>query len=137
MTRIRFTLDGRAMAAPLPQVREVVRAVGVQPLTGTRAPVTGVMQLGGRPVPVVDLRSGGEAGGDALVMTAAPESVESDLVVLAVDSVDQVLADDDLTAAEPPGPGMPQYVLGTCRIADTGEVLLLVDLWVLAGLPQT
>lgn len=132
--RIRFTLDGRLMAAPLEQVREVVRAVGVEQLTGTRAPVSGVLTLNGRPVPVVDLRSGAGDRGDALVMAAAPDGVESDLVVLAVDSVDEVLADDAIADLSTPGPGLPAYVVGTARLVDRDEVLLLVDLWQLAGL---
>ena len=42
--------------APLDQVREVVRATGVETLTGARAPVTRLLELRGTPLPVVDLR---------------------------------------------------------------------------------
>ena len=51
-----FVMGGRDLAAPLDQVREIIRAVGVQPLRGVRAPVTGLIELRGDPLPLVDLR---------------------------------------------------------------------------------
>ena len=58
-----FVMGGRDLAAPLDQVREIVRAVGVEPLPGVRAPVTGLIELRGDPLPVVDLRMEADAGG--------------------------------------------------------------------------
>ena len=54
---ITFRMGARVLAAPLDQVREVVRAVGVETLAGVRAPVTGLLELRGDPLPVVDLRT--------------------------------------------------------------------------------
>ena len=57
-----FVLGGREMAGALDEVREVVRATGIEGLAGTRAPVTGLLELRGTPVPVVDLRSDADPG---------------------------------------------------------------------------
>ena len=40
---VTFMMGGREMAGRLVEVREVVRAVGVEPLAGSRAPVTGLL----------------------------------------------------------------------------------------------
>ena len=53
---VTFAMDGRTLAGRLDEVREVVRATGIEPLAGARAPVTGLLVLRGQPVPVVDLR---------------------------------------------------------------------------------
>ena len=45
-----FVLGGREMAGALDEVREVVRATGIEGLAGTRAPVTGLLELRG-PLP--------------------------------------------------------------------------------------
>ena len=69
-----FHMNGRDLACRLGEVREVVRAVGIDPLPGTRAPVSGVLELRNDPLPVVDLRSDaypGEAG-DVLVLNPGP-----------------------------------------------------------------
>src|SRR5205823_13510323 len=83
-------MGGRDLAAPLDQVREIIRAVGVQPLRGVRAPVTGLTELRGDPLPVVDLRAEVEPGsaGDVDVMAAGVEgpvgiAVERVLAVVA------------------------------------------------------
>jgi len=136
-----FRLDQRLLAAPLEQVQEVLRAAGVEGLQGTRAPVTGVLSLRGRPVPVVDLRSNAYPGrtGDALVVQTppAPGVADGDVVVLAVDSVERVLGDGDAAAVRPAGIGLPDYVSGTTQLAGSGDEVLVVDLWRLAGLvPQ-
>ena len=67
---VTFLMGGREMAGRLLEVREVVRAVGVEPLAGIRAPVTGLLILRDLPLPVVDLRTEADAGdvGDVLVL---------------------------------------------------------------------
>ena len=60
---VTFVMGSREMAGALDEVREVVRATGLEELTGTRAPVTSLLELRGTPVPVVDLRSGCGPGG--------------------------------------------------------------------------
>ena len=131
-----FVMAGRDLAAPLSQVREIVRAVGVQPLVGVRAPVTGLIELRGDPLPIVDLRGieGVEAGvdGDVVVMAPGPEGP----VGVAVDRVLAVVDADGFVSDSGPRPiGLPVYVIEVLRTADDAyRPVLLVDLRLLAGL---
>jgi chemotaxis signal transduction protein len=113
-------------------VREVVRATGIEPLAGARAPVTGLLVLRGQPVPVVDLRAGSgddDATGDVLVL-----QVTDGVLGLAVDQVVAVLGEDELVSAEGQrGLGLPAYVLDVRRDASSAPVFL-VSLTALAGL---
>ena len=127
---VTFVTNGRAFAGRLGEVREVVRAVGIEALSGARAPVTGLLILRSAPVPVVDLRSAPYAGdtGDVLVLLT-PEGV----LGLAVDKVVAVLGPDDLAAVEQTAAGLPSYVLEVRKDA-AGEPVLVVSLPALAGL---
>jgi purine-binding chemotaxis protein CheW len=131
-----FVMAGRDLAAPLSQVREIVRAVGVQPLVGVRAPVTGLIELRGDPLPIVDLRGaeGVEAGvdGDVVVMAPGPEGP----VGVAVDRVLAVVDHEGFVSDSGPRPiGLPAYVIEVLRTADDMyKPVLLVDLRLLAGL---
>jgi chemotaxis signal transduction protein len=130
---ITFHMNGRDLACRLDEVREVVRAVGIDPLPGTRAPVSGVLELRNDPLPVVDLRSDaypGEAG-DVLVLNPGPDGSYGVAVdrVLAVVSEDALVSED----AERPG-GLPSYVVEVLRRPDDRAPVMLVALRVLAGL---
>ncbi len=131
---VSFTMGGRTLAGQLREVREVVRATGIEPLAGARAPVTGLLVLRGQPVPVVDLRSGagdGEelAAGDVLVLQVA-----EGILGLAVDRVHAVLGPDELVpAAGGRGIGLPAYVLEVRRDV-RGTPVFVVSLPALAGL---
>lgn len=129
---VTFVTGGRALAGRLGEVREVVRAVGIEALSGARAPVTGLLILRSSPVPVVDLRSDAYAGdtGDVLVLQT-PEGV----LGLAVDKVVAVLGPDELLpVTEQVAAGLlPSYVLEVRRDAG-GEPVLVVSLPALAGL---
>lgn len=128
---VTFVVGGRELAGRLVAVREVVRATGIDPLDGARAPVTGLLVLRGDPVPVVDLRTDAEAGdlGDVLVLDTA-----GGVVGLAVDKVLAVLGPDDLVATrERLGVGLPAYVLEVRRDA-TGSPVFVVSMTALAGL---
>ena len=48
---VTFVMGSREMAGALDEVREVVRATGLEELSGTRAPVTSLLELRGTPVP--------------------------------------------------------------------------------------
>lgn len=52
-----FRLDSLVMAIPTTDVRSVERAVLVSPLPEAPAPVVGVVNYSGEPVPVLDLRT--------------------------------------------------------------------------------
>lgn len=131
---VTFAMGGRELAGRLVDVREVVRAVGIEPLAGARAPVTGLLTLRGMPLPVVDLRAAAEPGdaGDVLVLLADDDGV----LGLAVDRVVAVLGPDDLaplTPGEHQPTGLPSYVLEVRRDA-SGRPVLVVALRALAGL---
>lgn len=131
---VTFVMGGREMAGQLLEVREVVRAIGVEPLAGARAPVTGLLTLRGNPVPVVDLRSGADPGdvGDVLVLVPDTEGV----LGLAVDQVLAVLAADELAPLDGDAPragSLPPYVVDVRRNA-AGRPVFVVALRALAGL---
>lgn len=131
---VTFVMDGRVLAGRLGEVREVVRATGIELLEGARAPVTGLLVLRGTPVPVVDLRTATDPGdtGDVLVL----EGLDGALG-LAVDKVLAVLAPDALTPTQVrPEAGLPAYVLEVRRDA-SGAPLFVVSLAALAGLLPT
>jgi chemotaxis signal transduction protein len=130
---ITFRMNGRDLACPLDEVREVVRAVGIEPLPGTRAPVSGMIELRNDPLPVVDLRSEAYPGeeGDVLVLNPA----EGGMYGVAVDRVLAVVSDDDLVADQAATPaGLPPYVTQVLRRPEDRAPVMLVALRVLAGL---
>ncbi|HYN75548.1 MAG TPA: chemotaxis protein CheW [Candidatus Limnocylindria bacterium] len=129
---ITFRMGARELAAPLDQVREVVRATGVETLVGVRAPVTGLLQLRGDPLPVVDLRTlpDRDDDGDVLVLVGDDDGP----LGLAVDQVVEVSDAESLVADNAPRPlGLPNYVLEVLRAADDGRPVFLVHLRALAG----
>ena len=130
---VTFEVGGQVMAGPLHDVREVVRAAGVQPLVGSRAPVTGLLLLRGNPVPLVDLRTSAEPGdtGDVLVLEVGDDGI----LGLAVDRVAAVVGEDDLRPVDDPvhAAALPSYVLEVRRDAADRPVFVVV-LRALAGL---
>lgn len=126
-----FVMGGRELAASLDQVREVVRAAGLEPLAGVRAPVTGLLELRGEPLPVVDLRNddADPLRGDVVVVTGGADGP----LGLAVDAVVAVVGPDALSGPDDrPLGGLPGYVRGVLH--DAERPVLLVDLLALAGL---
>jgi chemotaxis signal transduction protein len=130
---ITFEMNGRDLACPLDEVREVVRATGIEPLPGTRAPVSGMIELRNDPLPVIDLRSDAYPGeeGDVLVLNPTDGSSYGIAVdrVLAVVSGDGLVPDEGTTPA-----GLPDYVTQVLRRPDDRTPVMLVALRVLAGL---
>jgi two-component system chemotaxis response regulator CheV len=121
---VTFRLDNRIFALRLDQVREIVRLVGLEALPGARAPMAGVIDLRGNPLPVLDVRAAGAgpgATGDVLVM-----DLDGDQAGFAVDEVIAVLSADELpVSAEPPARSLPQYVVALhCY---DGDPVLVVD----------
>ena len=130
---ITFTMNERELACRLEEVREVVRAVGIDALPGTRAPVSGVLELRGDPLPLIDLRSTAYPGetGDVLVLNPGVGGSYGVAVdqVLAVVSADELVPDDNERPA-----GLPPYVLEVLRDPQDRSPVMLVNLRVLAGL---
>jgi chemotaxis signal transduction protein len=126
-------MNGRDLACPLEEVREVVRATGIEPLAGTRAPVSGMIELRNDPLPVVDLRSDAYPGeeGDVLVLNPGSGGTYG----VAVDRVLAVVSEDDLVSDEGNAPaGLPTYVTGVLRRPEDRAPVMLVALRELAGL---
>lgn len=121
---VMFRLGERAFATSLDDVREIVRLSGLQRLPGVQAPLAGVIELRGAPLPVLDVRGPDAPGdaGDVLVL-----EVDEDAVGVAVDQVLAVLPADALPElTDRPAKVLPSYVVGVRSSAD-GPVLL-VDL---------
>jgi purine-binding chemotaxis protein CheW len=114
-----FDIGGHELAAPLAEVREVVRVDRLDSLPGLEPPITGLMQLRGSPLPVADLRraevSANEAG-DVVLLAMADGS----LLGVAVDNVVAVVSGDALVADESGvvPTGFPSYVVGVLRRVD-------------------
>jgi chemotaxis signal transduction protein len=121
---ITFMLAARELACRLDEVREVVRLGGLESLPGMTPPVSGVLELRGNPLPVVDLRVGSSsARGDVLVLADG-----ADTVGVVVDQVTAVLDEGDLVPSSEDVPtGLPHYVAQVLR-RDSGGPVLLVDL---------
>ena len=130
---VTFVMAGRELAGGArrgPRGRARHRCRGA---AGSRAPVTGLLELRGTPVPVVDLRTAAdpEGCGDVLVLGTA-----DGLLGLAVDKVLAVVGQDDLLPLPPAAPrsaGLPPYVLEV-RHDPAGRPVLVVSLRALAGL---
>jgi chemotaxis signal transduction protein len=130
---ITFSMNGRDLACSLDEVREVVRATGIEPLPGTRAPVSGMIELRNDPLPVVDLRSDAYPGEEGDVLVLNPSAGGS--YGVAVDRVLAVVSDDDLVVDEGETPaGLPAYVTQVLRRPKDRAPVMLVALRVLAGL---
>jgi chemotaxis signal transduction protein len=130
---VTFMMGGREMAGRLLEVREVVRAVGVEPFAGSRAPVTALLILRDLPLPVVDLRSEADAGDVGDVLVLVPDG--GGALGLAVDHVLAVLAADELLPIDDDharSAALPAYVLEVRRNR-AGRPVFVVNLRALAG----
>lgn len=126
---VTFRLGERVYAAALPAVREIVRLEGLEELPGMTAPLVGVLELRGFPLPVLDGRplpaDGSPRTGDVLVLEA---TASYDAVGVVVDRVVSVLDEGELrknSVAAPLG-SLPSYVVDVLH-GTTGQVFM-VDL---------
>ena len=125
---ITFRLGDRQLACRLDEVREVVRLESLDVLPGMTPPITGLLELRGNPVPVVDLRAGDtETRGDVLVMASGIDALGA-----IVDQVNAVHDEDELVSLGERPSGLPGYVIDVLRHAGVssgrGGPVLLVDL---------
>jgi purine-binding chemotaxis protein CheW len=126
---ITFRLGDRNLACRLDEVREVVRLDGLDVLPGMTPPISGLLELRGNPLPVVDLRGTSLQGarGDVLVMAAGIDAIGA--------IVDQVIAvhdEDELVSLGERPSGLPDYVIDVLRhdgiSTGRGGPVLLVNL---------
>lgn len=116
-----FTLDNRRFALPLPAVERVIRIVEIAPLPKAPEIVTGVVNIQGRVVPVVNIRRRFNMPGreteisDQLVISRTSKRA----VGIIVDEVAGVIecSGDEIVAAEKVLPGM-EYVEGVAKLGD-------------------
>jgi purine-binding chemotaxis protein CheW len=122
---VTFRLGEREFAALLEGVREVLRLEGLEALPGMVAPMAGVVELRGSPLPVMDLRAAGAERGDVLVLADGDE-----VVGVAVDGVVAVRDIDDLQSGDDTAvpAGLPAYVIEVLRDTAADKPVLLVDL---------
>jgi purine-binding chemotaxis protein CheW len=132
---VMFRLADRHLACRLDEVREVLRLDALDTLPGLTPPISGVLELRGNPLPVVDLRAGdadarSTVRGDVLVMAAGVDAIG-----VVVDQVMAVLDEDALLPADDDRPsGLPGYVIEVRRLRDAATApILLVDLRKLAA----
>jgi chemotaxis signal transduction protein len=122
---VTFRLGEREFAAALDGIREVLRLEGLVSLPGMVAPMAGVVELRGSPLPVMDLRAPGSQRGDVLVLANS-----DDAMGVAVDGVVAVRDVNDLRrgpdSAVPAG--LPGYVVEVLRDTAADRPVLLVDL---------
>lgn len=131
---VTFRIADRQLACELSGVREVVRLAELDILPGMEAPVSGLIELRGTPLPVVDLRTKDGGPGDVLVL--APTGRDS--IGIAVDQVVAVRGDGELTTKQAdPATGLPAYVVDLLHDVRNEATVLLVDVWAMAGLAPT
>lgn len=126
---ITFRLGDRNLACRLEEVREVVRLDVLDVLPGMTPPISGLLELRGNPLPVVDLRAGGDicTRGDVLVMASGIDAMGA-----IVDQVTAVHDEDELVSSGERPSGLPAYVIDVLRhegvSTGRGGPVLLVDL---------
>lgn len=125
---VTFVLGDREYATPLSSVREVVRLEGLADLPGMTPPLAGVLDLRGTALPVLDLRqgAGAETRGDVLVLESSSQDGDESFVGVAVDKVQAVVDDSELSGDGAASDELPAYVVQVLRGA-RGPVFL-VDL---------
>ncbi len=136
---VTFELDGDPFAAPVAQVREIVRLRPITPVPRVPDAVRGVISLRGEIAQVLDLRR-------CLGLKPAVASRSSRIIVihgeeggvcgLLVDAVRDVLRiDEDETLAPPPGEG--DLVVALCPRGDSFVSLLDLERVIELGLART
>jgi purine-binding chemotaxis protein CheW len=131
-----FYLDGQCYALPLAAVERIVRMVSVTPLPAAPEIVTGVINVHGRIIPVVDIRKRfrlprrDAIAVDQLVIARTSRRP----VAFAADTTGLVECDDrDLVAAQAIVPGT-QYIDGVAKLKD--GMILVHDLGTLLSLEE-
>lgn len=123
---VSFSLDGRRFAVPLSAVMRVERIVAITPLPKAPDIVTGIINVHGQVIPVVDIRG-------RFLMTARQSELSDQLLIIktvrrtiafTVDNVDGVIdvPRDQCTDAGSVLPGM-EYVKGVAKLED-GMILI-------------
>jgi purine-binding chemotaxis protein CheW len=127
-----FSLGGDEFAVEILRVQEIRGAAPITALPNAPAYVTGVMNLRGSIIPVVDLRArlGSSSGGGASSGVIIVVTVGSQVKGMAVDAVSDVVSIPAAEIQPPPEldavPG-PRFVKGLTAVADKLVILLDLD----------
>lgn len=128
-----FELRGQAHAIPILRVKEIIRMMRITPLPHAAGYVRGIVNLRGKVIPVLDLRSkfGLPPGDDdkrtCIVVAQAEKGQDRKQIGLVVDQVDEVLnipADSIERLVE--GEGRQGDLRGVGKVED--RVVLIVDI---------
>jgi purine-binding chemotaxis protein CheW len=132
-----FTLGAEEYGVPITLVQEIIRYTAPRPIPGSPPHVEGVINLRGRIIPVVDLRSRFGAFGER------PEEAKIVIVELSeatvgiiVDEVKEVLTvSADQTEPPPEGAGDAEYLEAVAKLE--GRLLVILDMTKLFGASAT
>ena len=126
-----FNLGGEPYGLPILKVREIIARMDITSVPGTPGFISGVINLRGRVIPVMDLRRrfglpAAESSAAGCIVVAYVGEIEMGLVV---DSVSEVLdmAADDIAETPSFGPHVnTDFITGIGKTA--GQVTILLDL---------
>jgi purine-binding chemotaxis protein CheW len=128
-----FALAGEEYGVPITVVQEIIRYSDPRPIPGSPSHVEGVINLRGRIIPIVDLRSrmglGGVRSDDSTIVITEVE----DLVVgVVVDEVREVLTVASDRCEHPPeGAGEVDYLEAVAKLE--GRLVVILDMARLLG----
>jgi len=128
-----FALGGEEYGVPITLVQEIIRYAAPRPIPGSPSHVEGVINLRGRIIPVVDLRSRLGVPGDRpaqakIVIVEMPEPT----VGIVVDEVREVLTVAAGRCEPPPaGTGDVDYLDAVAKL--DGRLLVILDMPRLLG----
>lgn len=128
-----FTLGAEEYGVPITLVQEIIRYTPPRPIPGSPGHVEGVINLRGRIIPVVDLRSRFGAFGEQpeeakIVIVELPDAT----VGVTVDEVKEVLTVNvDQCEAPPEGAGDAEYLDAVAKLE--GRLLVILDMPKLFG----
>jgi purine-binding chemotaxis protein CheW len=128
-----FTLGAEEYGVPITLVQEIIRYTPPRPIPGSPSHVEGVINLRGRIIPVVDLRSRFGAFGDRpeeskIVIVELPETT----VGVTVDEVKEVLTvNGEQCEPAPDGAGDAEYLDAVAKLE--GRLLVILDMSKLFG----
>lgn len=123
-----FSLGGEEYGVPITLVQEIIRHTPPRSIPGSAPDVEGVINLRGRIIPVVDLRSrfgvGGERPAEAKVVIVALDDLTVGVVV---DEVREVLTlPADVCEAAPPGTDDSEFVEAVGKLE--GRLVVVLDM---------
>ncbi|HWH15938.1 MAG TPA: chemotaxis protein CheW [Miltoncostaeaceae bacterium] len=128
-----FTLGAEEYGVPITLVQEIIRYTAPRPIPGSPGHVEGVINLRGRIIPVVDLRSRFGAFGDRpeeakIVIVELPDAT----VGVTVDEVKEVLTvSGEQCEAPPDGAGDAEYLDAVAKLES--RLLVILDMPKLFG----